>query len=325
MDFKTLQDLIDYSENYLSGRKRRRNKYSNEKLRPFPEHFHEYNPDLERLSYCLEPLKKLNDLIGMEQLKKNIIDQVLFYSQRLETNEMMHICLTGPPGVGKTTLGKILAELYCSMGKLETKNFNVVTSADLIAGFIGQTALKTRKVLTGSLGGVLFLDEAYSIGTNDTDGYSKECADTINAFLSEHTSNFIMIIAGYQEELDRCFFSLNKGLKRRFPWVYPIEKYTTDNLSEIFFYQISISDWETDDTITASSIKKLFNEYPIFEYNGGDTQTLFDKTKIIHSRRVFGKKRKYKMVLSLDDIRQAAELIKNSNKVPSKIPFGMYV
>ena len=117
---------------------------------------------------------------------------------------------------------------------------------------------------------------------------------------------------------------MNKGLKRRFPWVYPIEKYTTDNLSEIFFYQISISDWETDDTITQSSIKKLFNEYPIFEYNGGDTQTLFDKTKIIHSRRVFGKKRKYKMVLSLEDIRQAAELIKNSNKVPSKIPFGMY-
>ena len=92
-------------------------------------------------------IKKLESLIGMDSVKKNIIDQILFYTQGLNTDEMMHTCLTGPPGVGKTTLGKILAEIYCSLGFLSTDNFKVVSRADLVAGYVGQTALKTLKVL----------------------------------------------------------------------------------------------------------------------------------------------------------------------------------
>ena len=324
--FKTIEDIIDTAEKYKSGRKKPRlTRASTQKTEPIVD----YNGDLERLCYCIKPLKKLNKLIGMETIKKNIIDQILFYAQELNTNEMMHVCLNGPPGVGKTTLGKILSELYCSMGFLDTDNFTVVTSADLIAGYVGQTAIKTRKALKNALGGVLFLDEAYSIGAGDSEsvGFSKECADTINAFLSENTSNFIMIIAGYSEELEKCFFSLNKGLKRRFPWTYTIEKYSSSNLKDIFLYQVKENGWDIE--ITDSELESLFTEYSsTFNNNGGDTLILFDKAKIIHSRRVFGKKRKYKMTLNFDDLKHGFELLKVHKTVESKEkppPYGMYL
>jgi replication-associated recombination protein RarA len=321
-----LETLITKAEDYLSTRAPPRKKYKTFKLRKFEGI---YNPDLERLSRCLKPLKKLNNMVGMEDLKKNIANQILFYCQRLNSNEMMHTCLTGPPGVGKTTVGKILAELYCSLGCLETDNFNVVTSADLVAGYVGQTAIKTRKLLTNSLGGVLFLDEAYSINSGSDDiGYAKECADTINAFLTEHTSNFIMIISGYQNELDRCFFSLNQGLRRRFPWVYNIDKYTPENLSEILFYQISESDWDFEDSFNFIEFSDIISENKdLFGNNGGDTQILFDKIKIQHSNRVFGLKRKYKMKISIDDIRSGIqELKKHKSKIKKdEVPYGMYV
>jgi replication-associated recombination protein RarA len=321
--FETLDDVIKCAENYRLKRKRKR------RLRVDYEPPIPFNADLEKLSYCIQPLKKLNELVGMEELKKDIINQILFYTQDLNTNEMMHTCLTGPPGVGKTTLGKILSELYCSMGFLETDNFNVVTSADLIAGYVGQTAIKTKKVLKSSLGGVLFLDEAYSISSGDSDsvGFSKECADTINAFLSEHTSNFIMIIAGYEKDLDNCFFSLNKGLRRRFPWVYKINKYTSENLCNIFKYQVTENNWKFDENITEESLKEVFT-FDLFEHNGGDTLALFDKIKITHSRRVFGEKWRFKKVLTIEDIKNGIELLKiHKNKVNKENPppFGMYV
>jgi replication-associated recombination protein RarA len=111
-NFNSLTDVIETVKKYKNNRKRNRDGIVLVK----------YNDDLETLYKCLEPLKKLNNLIGMDEIKKNIIDQILFFSQELNTDEMMHTCLTGPPGVGKTTLGKILAEIYCSLGFLKTDN-----------------------------------------------------------------------------------------------------------------------------------------------------------------------------------------------------------
>ena len=320
--FDNILDIINVIIKYKGNKKRK------------------YNSDLERLTDCIIPLKKLNNLIGMETIKKNIIDQVLFYSQDLNTNEMMHTCLTGPPGVGKTTLGKILAELYCSLGFLETDNFKVVSKVDLIAGYVGQTAIKTQKVLKSAIGGVLFIDEAYSLGcggSEDSDSYGKECIDTINKFLSENTSNFIMIIAGYREELDRCFFTLNKGLTRRFPWNYDISKYTSMDLKKIFIHQVIENNWTFDENVKFNNYQLLDSifdtnsstskDISLFEQNGGDTLILFDKTKICHSRRVFGKRKRFKKILDINDIKLGMELMKsfkNKNK-KSEPPYGMYL
>jgi SpoVK/Ycf46/Vps4 family AAA+-type ATPase len=320
-DIKSIIDIIEVSKKYERGRKRARPSKT------------AYNNDLERLRFCIKPLKKLEIMVGMDEIKKNIIDQILFYAQELNTNEMMHICLTGPPGVGKTTVGKILAELYCSMGFLKTDRFNVVGRSDLIGGYLGQTAIKTKKVLKSSLGGVLFIDEAYSLGSgkgSDDDSYAKECIDTINQFLSENTENFIMIIAGYRDELDRCFFNMNPGLRRRFPWVYNIGEYSLTNLKDIFVYQVKENEWEFDDLIKFNNYEKLdeiFSNKEYFKNNGGDTLALFDKSKICHSRRVFGKRRSAKKYLNFTDIKLAFELIKTEKaKVKTnEPPFGMYL
>ena len=310
MDFKNLGDLINCAETYKLTKKRKRGG----------------NPDLDRLLECIEPLKKLNGLVGMEEIKTNIIDQILFYAQKLNTNEMMHTCLTGPPGVGKTTLGKILSEIYCSLGYLKTNKFKVVGKADLVAGFLGQTAIKTTEVLTGSLGGVLFIDEAYSLsgGGPEIDSYAKECIDTINQFLSEHTSNFILIIAGYRDDLEECFFSVNKGLRRRFPWTYDITKYGTTNLKDIFVHQVMENGWKISPDL---NLEKIFSDHTLFNNNGGDTLALFDKAKICHSRRVFGIHKNLKKILSFSDITLASNLLKaHKQKVKSTAPpYGMYV
>jgi SpoVK/Ycf46/Vps4 family AAA+-type ATPase len=318
--FESISDIIEIVTNYKNNkRKRKRNiKF-------------ECNKDLERLIDCIEPLEKLNALIGMEDIKKNIVDQILFYTQKLNTTEMMHVCLTGPPGVGKTTVGKILAEIYCSLGFLETDDFKVVSKPELVAGYLGQTAIKTLKVLKKSIGSVLFVDEAYSLGSGgseDSDAYGKECIDTINKFLSENTSNFIMIVAGYREELDRCFFSLNKGLRRRFPWSYNIEKYNTTDLKKIFIHQVEENNWNLDESVKLNDyqfLNEIFQNKELFDQNGGDTLILFDKIKICHARRVFGKSKKYKKVLNKTDINLGMELFKKlKSKKTNEPPFGFY-
>jgi len=321
--FKDLSGLIDSIMHYKLNRKRKTSDHI-----PIPS-----NPDMESLCKCLDPLLKLDSLIGMDSIKNNILDQVLFYSQRLNTDEMMHMCITGPPGVGKTTVGKILSEIYSNLGFLSTNKFKVVSRTELIAGYLGQTALKTLKVLNEAKGGVLFIDEAYSLGGGvDESGasYSKECIDTINKFLSENTSDFIMIVAGYKDEMDKYFFPLNKGLRRRFPWVYDIKEYSIDNLKNIFIYQVESTNWKFEILIREnkySILNELFKENKeLFGNNGGDTLVLFDKSKICHSRRVFGKNRRLKKILTVVDIRQAIEQLKILKKPdkPTNVPFGMY-
>lgn len=219
------------------------------------------------------------------------------------------------------------------LGFLTTDKFRVVSRSDLIAGYVGQTALKTLKVLNESRGGVLFIDEAYSLGGGDDEkgsSYSKECLDTINKFLSENTSDFILIIAGYKEELDRYFFPSNKGLRRRFPWTYDIKEYSSSELKDIFVYQVKSNDWKFEPGIVLNNFQDLnglFDSKEFFEYNGGDTLVLFDKAKICHSRRVFGKNKKNKKLLNLVDIKLAMELMKSNKTVPKEkdVPYGMYV
>lgn len=327
MELQNISDLIKLSENHtFKKRKRRRVIYDTDSDSDPESDARHLDADILNIIPSIASLHKLNNLIGMDSVKKNIIDQILFYSQKLNSNEMMHTCLTGPPGVGKTTLGKILAEIYCSLGMLTTNNFKVVSRKDLIAGFVGQTAIKTHKVLKESLGGVLFIDEAYSLGSVDSDdGYSKECIDTINKFLSEHTRDFILIIAGYKEELEKYFFSANKGLRRRFPWVYDITDYSKKDLRDIFTYQVLKNKWKLDELLTNIELDIIFSDKHLFKNNGGDTLALFDKAKICHSKRVFGKSQNIKKKLNIDDIKLAAELLKKNKRTNIDIvPFGMY-
>ena len=123
--------------------------------------------------------------------------------------------------------------MYSKIGILKKNVFKKVTRSDLVAGYLGQTALKTNDVIQSCLGGCLFIDEAYSLVNNDLDSFSKECIDTLNESLSRYKDNLMVIIAGYEKELNEIFFTSNPGLESRFIWRFKITPYTAKELFEI--------------------------------------------------------------------------------------------
>ena len=278
-----------------------------------------YNIDLEKLSNLVKPLEKLKLMIGLNNIKESIVGHITYYLANLEeeTDDMMHTVITGPPGVGKTQLGKILGDIYYNLGILKGNNsrkrdrfsknvnhgyiFKIIKRSDLIGKYLGHTAVKTQKVIDSCEGGVLFIDEAYSLGNPEgRDSFSKECIDTINQNLTEKKSNFLCIIAGYKDALEKCFFSYNEGLSRRFTFRYNIEKYTAEELKLIFHEMVKKLGW----TINEKDIKNKFFEenYSNFKNMAGDMETLLFNCKIAHGKRVFCKP-KEKKILTLEDIK----------------------
>ena len=222
-----------------------------------------YSLNLEILSKLNKPLQKLKNIIGMEKVKNGIFDMILYYLQNFETKNrnMLHTVIEGPPGVGKTMIGRIIGEIYAALGVIPSNKFKLVKRTDLIGEYVGHTAPKTQKVIDEADGGVLFIDEAYALGSDEKkDSFSKECIDTINQNLSENKNKLICIIAGYPNELENCFFSYNPGLKRRFPFRYTIDGYDSKQLCEIFIKMITDIKWKLNVKMTENEFKKICKE-----------------------------------------------------------------
>ena len=173
--------------------------------------------------------------------------------------------MVGPPGVGKSTIGEVLGEIYCKLGLInsdKTYKFVKANRGDLIGQYLGHTDKKTQAKIDEALGGVLFIDEAYSLGSTSTkDIYAKECLDTLNRNLTEKKGEFVCIIAGYRDELDKTFFRINPGLRSRFNTKFHIEKYSPIELSNILFSNLTTSDaYKCDEIKLVVMINiKIFN------------------------------------------------------------------
>jgi SpoVK/Ycf46/Vps4 family AAA+-type ATPase len=283
----------------------------------------EYNIDIHSLNKIKGPLEDLNSMIGMKNLKENIVDQILFYIQNLHkgqdkrrSNDFMHTVIYGPPGTGKTEIAKIIGSIFSNLGILTKGTFKKVTRSDLVAGFLGQTALKTKDAIKESLGGVLFIDEAYSLGNQEKrDSFSKECIDTLCEALSDHKDNLMVIIAGYETDLNECFFKYNQGLHSRFTWRFKIDEYSSTDLYNIFIKKINDNNWSIDNTSMNVNVKWFEKNKGLFKYYGRDIETLFAKTKIAHSRRVFCLDETVKKKLTIADIDKGLEIyLKNGVK-----------
>lgn len=268
------------------------------------------NLNIQKLHKAIQPIKELNSLIGLASFKKSILDQIVYLLTNMNGKDkpMLHTCIYGPPGCGKSQISNILAKIYSSCGILSTNKFKVIKREDLVAEYLGQTAVKTKKLLESMKGGVLFLDEAYSLGSDRNEDYfAKEAIDTLNVFLSENYSDFVFIIAGYEDQIKQCFFKQNQGLERRFPYRFTVEGYNPNELTLMFSKFISDDGWKiklaslTDicstqlfksvDNCSTQSFKlnmeDFFREHQSsFPFYGGDLRTFLDKCKIIHTRRL---------------------------------------
>jgi SpoVK/Ycf46/Vps4 family AAA+-type ATPase len=281
------------------------------------------HPDILPLGSIVNELTMLNNMIGMNTLKESLVYQILYFIQRFHvaSNDYMHTVIYGPPGTGKTEISKIIGVIYSKLGILKNNVFKKVVRDQLVAGYLGQTSLKTKEVIKSCLGGVLFIDEAYSLGSTDkVDSFAKECVDTLCDALSEHRHELMVIVAGYEKELNECFFQHNLGLESRFVWHFQTDDYSATDLYHIFIKMIGDLSWKYQ---FHSSLEKdiawFEKNKAYFKYMGRDMENLLTKTKIAHSKRVFGKRPELKQIITWEDLEAGFRLFSNNNTIKNRM------
>lgn len=188
-----------------------------------------------------ELMDELNELVGLEKVKAQVNDLIAYQKvQKLRKEHglnseksTLHLAFTGNPGTGKTTVARIVGRIYKQIGLLSKGHFLEVSRTDLIAGYQGQTAIKVKTVIEKAKGGVLFIDEAYSITENDhTDSYGRECLTELTKALEDYREDLVVIVAGYTEPMNK-FFQSNPGLKSRFNTFIEFDDYNQVELKNI--------------------------------------------------------------------------------------------
>lgn len=185
-------------------------------------------------------LDELNNLIGLNSVKNDVIELTSLVQMNMKRKEKglppipvsLHLVFTGNPGTGKTTVARILAKLYKEIGVLPKGQLIEVDRSGLVAGYVGQTALKTQEKIQEAMGGILFIDEAYSLSKDGQD-FGQEAIDTILKAMEDYRDKFVVIVAGYPD-LMKTFINSNPGLRSRFNKYISFEDYDEKDLLEIF-------------------------------------------------------------------------------------------
>lgn len=249
--------------------------------------------------YSLEELMtQLNSLIGLEKVKSKVNDLIAFQKVQLlrkaeglhTTKNTMHLAFTGNPGTGKTTVARIVGRIYKEIGLLSKGHFIEVSRTDLIAGYQGQTALKVKEVIEKAKGGVLFIDEAYSITENEhSDSYGRECLTELTKALEDYRQDLVVIVAGYPKPMAK-FFESNPGLKSRFNSFIVFDNYNENELFDILQNICIKEDYILSDDLKREIKnylrKEVLNEEEQFS-NGRFIRNLFEEMIIQQARRLY--------------------------------------
>ncbi len=247
-----------------------------------------------------EALERLNSLVGLGGVKKKVTEwvaQIQFFKLREEQGLAVpegfsyHLVFNGNPGTGKTTVARLMAQIYRALGILERGQLVEVARNDLVAGYVGQTAIKTQEACDSALGGVLFVDEAYTLGGSGGKDFGQEAIDTILKAMEDHRNELVVIMAGYTGPMAKLI-ETNPGLKSRFSNVVDFEDYTPDELMKIF-----------------SGLCKKNN----YELSASAKATIRSNFETLYANRdqFFGNARTARNTFQFAVQRQAARLMKN--------------
>lgn len=242
-------------------------------------------------------LEELNQLIGLKKVKAKVSDLIAYQKVQLMRKKIglhvpdktLHLAFTGNPGTGKTTVARIVGRIYKQLGLLSKGQFVEVSRTDLIAGYQGQTALKVKSVIDRARGGVLFIDEAYSITENDhTDSYGRECLTELTKALEDYRADLVVIVAGYTEPMHK-FFDSNPGLKSRFNTFIEFDDYSSIELVKILESTCKNNDYNLKNSVKEKiqiSCDKILSSKDNLFSNGRFIRNVFEDMMVNQARRL---------------------------------------
>ena len=243
-----------------------------------------------------ELMAQLESLVGLNEVKKDVKNLVNLMKVRKlrQENDLpvppmsLHMVFMGNPGTGKTTVARLISGLYAAIGVLSKGQLVEVDRSGLVAGYVGQTALKTQEAIKSALGGVLFIDEAYSLSSGGENDFGREAIETILKAMEDHRDDLIVIVAGYDEPMQK-FLSSNPGLESRFNKYFYFPDYTGEQLLSIFQAQCRKNSYTLSpeaEEAAGALFDRLYEERDDNFGNGRDVRNCFEDMIVRQSNRV---------------------------------------